>query len=493
MMVQKRKSLATGSCEGEGLCAVNMIDRFSNLPEGVIHHILSDFVVKDLARFCCVSKRWRELCLSSPSVNFCGFNSDEMVDMACELRLKLVNTLDRFLLSRGDNEMKSFSLFWDGHSDEELDEPCFCVNENFRINTWIQNAVRCKVEKVHLAVAYFDFEGEPIAFPSCVFRSSSLRSLVVEMPHTVFKTPSFTFSSNLKRLDLRDVIIQDEGFFKWISCSCKSLKDISLTDCEIYNITIESSSLEKFVFFNYMIFETCHINISGGKLEEVNVNCYHSPSSAILKIVAPNVKHLLLEGNVKNDLNLGELNYLEEAAILMEPIVDEFDKVHEVLSSLCSVKVLVLNEATIKAACKEERVQVQLDEVWYLQMKIGSFTDDLVPAVVCLLRGTPELCTLYIRYKPTSLDPKYNTSGFDMKYWKMQNLGFISQVEDVTIELSAGFNGIELARYILEHAESLEKMVIRYLAEQSNDIGKLKETKMVSNPLVTFEEYERSI
>ncbi|KAL6145561.1 hypothetical protein ACLB2K_056247 [Fragaria x ananassa] len=108
-----------------------MIDRFSNLPEGVIHHILSDFVVKDLARFCCVSKRWRELCLSSPSVNFCGFNTDEMADMACELRLKLVNTLDRFLLSRGDNEMKSFCLFWDGHSDEELDEPCFCVNENF--------------------------------------------------------------------------------------------------------------------------------------------------------------------------------------------------------------------------------------------------------------------------------------------------------------------------------------------------------------------------
>ncbi|KAL6138359.1 hypothetical protein ACLB2K_063642 [Fragaria x ananassa] len=72
----------------------------------------------------------------------------------------------------------------------------------------------------------------------------------------------------------------------------------------------------------------------------------------------------------------------------------------------------------------------------------------------------------------------------------MQNLGFVSQVEYVTIELGAGFNGIELKRYILEHAESLEKMVIRYLAKQSNDVGKLKECKMISNPSVTFEEYE---
>ncbi|KAL6133612.1 hypothetical protein ACLB2K_065846 [Fragaria x ananassa] len=64
-------------------------------------------------------------------------------------------------------------------------------------------------------------------------------------------------------------------------------------------------------------------------------------------------------------------------------------------------------------------------------------------------------------YEPTSLDPKSNTSGFNKKYWKKQNLDFISQVEEVTIELSAGSNGIEFARYVLEHAKSLEKMVIR--------------------------------
>lgn len=489
-MEHKRKSLAARSCEDEGACSVNMIGRFSNLPKEIIHHILSNCAIQDLARFCCLSKPFRELCLSTPSVKFCGISSYGSANMStCELRLKLVNTLDRFLLNRGDNKMQSFALFWNGHDDEDADEPCFCVNENFRIITWIQNAVRCKVEKLYLDVTFFDFEGEPLAFPSCVFLCASLRSLVVDMARTIVKTPSFTFSSNLEKLNLRDVVIKDEGFFKWISCCCEFMKELSLGEVNgIDNITIESSSLEKFYFINYQVEETCHLNISGQKLEEININCSHSPRSTVLNIIAPNVKCLLLEGNVKNHLNLGELECLEQAAILMEPIVDEFDKVFDVLCSLCSVEVLVLNEATIKAAYREEPMQAQLDEIWYLQMNIGSLTDELVPAVVSLLRGTPNLCTLYMRYKPTSQDPNSNTSGFDMEHWKMQNLDFISQVEDVTIELSAGSNGIEFARYILEHAETLEKMVIRYLPEQSNVLGKLKESKMISNPLVTFDE-----
>ena len=80
-----------------------------------------------------------------------------------------------------------------------------------------------------------------------------------------------------------------------------------------------------------------------------------------------------------------------------------------------------------------------------------------------------------------------------MGYWKMQKLAFISQVEYVTIELSAGSNGIELARHILEHAETLEEMVIRYLPHQSNVKRKLKKSKTMSNATVTFEEYQRSV
>lgn len=89
-----------------------------------------------------------------------------------------------------------------------------------------------------------------------------------------------------------------------------------------------------FFFINFHLEETCHINISGEKLEEININCSYSPRSTVLNIVAPNAKSLMLVGNVKNNLNLGELECLQVASILMEPIVDDFDKVFETPLSL---------------------------------------------------------------------------------------------------------------------------------------------------------------
>ncbi|CAB4288717.1 unnamed protein product [Prunus armeniaca] len=51
-----------------------------------------------------------------------------------------------------------------------------------------------------------------------------------------------------------------------------------------------------------------------------------------------------------------------------------------------------------------------------------------------------------------------NCSGFNMGYWTLQNISFIHQLKDVTIELSIGSNGIRFAKYVLEHARNLKKM-----------------------------------
>ncbi|CAB4288706.1 unnamed protein product [Prunus armeniaca] len=51
-----------------------------------------------------------------------------------------------------------------------------------------------------------------------------------------------------------------------------------------------------------------------------------------------------------------------------------------------------------------------------------------------------------------------NCSGFNMGYWRLQNISFIHQLKDVTIELSIGSNGIRFAKYVLEHARNLKKM-----------------------------------
>lgn len=54
---------------------------------------------------------------------------------------------------------------------------------------------------------------------------------------------------------------------------------------------------------------------------------------------------------------------------------------------------------TLQALFKEGFLHARLDNLSYLRMNIKGFTDDLVLAVASLLKGMPNLCTLYISYR----------------------------------------------------------------------------------------------
>ncbi|CAN6586853.1 unnamed protein product [Malus baccata var. baccata] len=497
-----------GTCLGE-LCArapgnpspteIPATNKFSGLPDGVAYRILSFLTIKDVTFFSIVSKRCRELYLSTPSLDF-EFRTTRTPsgeyksfrEATCEVRLSLMNSLDRLLLQRGDNKIEYFRLVWENHyvveedSDDLRDEePCFCVNERFRIMTWIHNALRCNVEVLDVKSDVDYFEDEPYAlFPSCVFLCATLTSLAVEMNHTMVKTPSVAFSSNLVDLKLLNVDIEDEGFFKWISCSCKFIKEIYLCDISITaNIIIKSSSLEKFGYVDGGRFTPSHFNISGEKLEIININW-------MLNLLKYKLKDLCWRGSRVNQGNLGPLECLEKAVICLEPKADDSDKLIKHFYSLRRVERLVLNAATFKALFREGYTHAQFDRLFYLELNLRSFSDDIFPAVVSLLRGLHNLCTLYISCfaVPSSMDPQPNLSGFDKEYWKLQNLDFIDQIKEVTIVLDGSSNGIEFARYILENAKNLEQIHLQHLLDLPDDaIQKLNESYM-SRAAVNFEE-----
>ncbi|CAN6577390.1 unnamed protein product [Malus baccata var. baccata] len=408
---------------------MTMVDRFSDLPIGVTHHILSFLNIRDLTCFSIASKRCIELYLSTPSLDFGDLlpkrTPKGFSHFTCEFRLKLLSSLDRFLLKRGDNKIKYFRLFWTGHLIKNRDRtPCFCVNENFRIVNLIHNAVRCNVEVLDI------FLDEKLAFPFSIFLCETLKSLVINMP-SVVKTPSVAFSSNLEYLELMNVEIKDEGVFKWISCSCKSIKELILCGLgRIKNITIESSSLEKFEIYDGFC-TPIHLNISGEKLETIRVSW-------------------------------------------------RFRSMHR-------VEYLVINEATIKALFSEGgSTQARFNNLSYLEMDIRSFSDELVPALIGFV-VVVVVVVVYVGYH-SSRDTKSDASRFDVEHWKLQHLEFIHQTEEVTIALSSGSNGIEFARYILENAEKLEQMTIIHLPEQSDVVQKLNESKMMSKATVIFKE-----
>ncbi|KAK9921297.1 hypothetical protein M0R45_029814 [Rubus argutus] len=464
-MEPKRKLMAITSCEGEGGSRKSggMIDRLGKLPVEVAHHILSFLTITDLALLSCVSRKCREFSLSTPSLDFDDFSVEST--STCNKQLRLWNSLDRFLFRRGDNKIQYLRVRWSSHFVDDNDEtPCYCCDdEYFRTMSWVHNAVRCNVEDLDLKISAFS-EIAP-KFPPSVFLSGSLTSLSVNMSCMVLQAPSVALLSNLKFLRVKQVIV-DEGFFKWISTCCKCIEDIVIRDVFGDNITIESSSLKRFSFVGTDAVDT--LNISGEKLEDILIDwTFDSPGRKSLNIVARNLKKFKWAGSLMVHGSLGKLDCLEEATVLLLPKADDFHNIFDVLSSLRMVEVLELNHGSIKALFREGSIPAPLDNVCRLHMYVGSFDDDLIPSIVSLFRAMPNLCTLYIKSRPPLHGPKSNTSEFNMGYWKLQDLAFLHQLKNVTIEIcNEESNGIELARYLEDHAQNLEEMRTMHLRQK---------------------------
>ncbi|KAM1093419.1 hypothetical protein ACFX2I_008572 [Malus domestica] len=474
-MERKDKLLAIANSQAQGACPESVVDRFSNLPDEVAHQILSLVSLKELIRVGSLSKRCRGLYLSTPSLKFWSsyYGGDK------QGQLNLLNSFDRFLILRGGNKVQKFQV--------HLNLCSSLPDEIFRVITWIHIAARCNVEVLDLQLRVYKNDMASFELPSCIFLCGSLRSLIVTL-YTVLKVPSFAGSTNLQHLNLSYVQI-DDSFSKWISNSCKCIKELQLYHVGAVNITIESSSLESFRFVSAHN-DTCHLNISGEKLEDIHVKWeYFHPGSRSLTISAPNLKYFKWIGNLLNRQNLRELMCLEKAEIFLKPrrdICDNFDNASEFLCSICRVKVLLLSHETIKALFKEVSMPLPFDNVSYLGLRITSLSDDLVPAMVSLLRGISNLNTLQIESDLSLLFHKPKARGCNRKYWKSQNLNFTDQLKEVTIELSNGFNAMELARYILEQARRLEKMFIFYLPHQSYVIKRVNQSKKVSAAKIVF-------
>ncbi|KAK9921278.1 hypothetical protein M0R45_029796 [Rubus argutus] len=334
---------------------------------------------------------------------------------------------------------------------------CYC--DDIRLNAWIDNAVRCNVEVVQIVNSAPDWYHR---LPSSLLLCQSLRSLLVDGKAYIGREVTSSTFSNLEYLELKNVMIEnDKEFWKWVSYSCKCIKDLHLEGVSGgKDIIIDSSSLESFSFKSLFIHsaraDSCNLNISG--------------------------QH-----------NFGELPCLEIADISADSF---FNKVNHLalfglLCSIPRVEVLILSEPIVKAVLEQGFMSVQLDCVRYLRLTDLVLTDDLIPALIALLGVMPNLSCLYIKSMTTRRCEESNCAGFDMEFWKVQNLAFIDKIKEVTLDICHGSNVLEFARYILEHAQNLEKVVLYHFPDQCDNVKKLQ-SQMISNPIVLLHQEERS-
>ncbi|KAL6138147.1 hypothetical protein ACLB2K_063433 [Fragaria x ananassa] len=485
------------------------IDRFSELPLEIAHHILSFLPIADVTRVSSLSKRCSRLHLSNPTVNFHSFPSESTLTF--QKRLKLWNSLDRFLVQRRNNKVKSFFIYWNPeYHFAETEIECHCVLEKRRILGWIRNALRCNVEEhtvffpTEMPTVGHYLHGNDADFPSSVFLCESLRHLTLHMKSATFEAPSFSTSptSNLVYLNLGHVTIKDDkGFCKWVSYCCRFITDLRLE--QVYgleDITIESSSLESFSVRFPCYFDIDRLAISGDRIKDIDINWEYDPTrnnnTCVLYISAPNLKYLKWYGNMLNHQHLGEMHRLEQVEISLSSYhVNDLDRVCEqLLRSISSVKYLRLDQVTAKTVFREGFTPAPLGNVCYFCMWIWCNIDDkLVAAMTSLFRAVPNLTTLAVSSYPEFpfLGGGTNLSGFDKGYWELQRFDFISNLEQVTMELTSGSNGYELAKYLLEHACNLKMMWVITTPDQSSLVPEISRSNRTSNATVVILEKRR--
>ncbi|KAL5545487.1 hypothetical protein UlMin_005174 [Ulmus minor] len=448
----------------------SIIDRFSSLPDHVAHNVLNFLSMEDISRLCVVSKRFRELCISIPILNFDVLKYKNRTTK----RRQLLNYLERFLVLRRGMETQRCYIRWSS-SNKFLDE-------EYRVYTWLYNALISNVELLDINVELLE-EGE-FTLPSSVLFCKSLKILTLSSFFFYLKFPSSITSvrfSYLQSLSLKYVEIS-ESFGEWVSSYCKFLKNLILVCTSgTKSIVIKSSSLKYLQILHPS--GLFHIDVSAAILEDIKlVNCFDSPNNSSLQLSPPSLAKFYWSGSVLNFCYRESFRPMF-ASLLLNGTPSKASTfttrcLDSVLCALCNTKVLTMSEASIRHGCLPTLfINVSSLYLWTGQTSISN---ELVLTLTSLLVGLPNLFYLYIGERN---DPD-NTKAIK-GCGEVQNSVIMPNLKRVTIDFFViRENELKLIKYLLKHAKGLQKMTI---ANASNDhIKEIKKYEKASGVELIF-------
>jgi hypothetical protein len=189
----------------EGKAAKMEVDRISNLPEGVLHHLLSLMPAHDAVRTCVLKQSWRHLWRSAPGIRFTnceGFGSANRFNQFVDRLLRL---------RRHDAPLDSCDFFLQG---TEVYSHKFVTANERHVSLWIWRALRRQVRVLRFQ---FRFDNH-ISLPGLPL-----------------------FSQHLARLEL-DGVITNESVLDL--SGCPSLVDLKMMDCFLDSEKMSSPSLK---------------------------------------------------------------------------------------------------------------------------------------------------------------------------------------------------------------------------------------------------------
>ncbi|RZC93609.1 hypothetical protein C5167_007651 [Papaver somniferum] len=227
-------------------------DRISNLPDSLLHHILSFLPTRLVARTSILSRKWKYIWTSIPNLRF-RYDKHSSDPISPTFIDYVDGTLRRRCFS--DNDIHTFYLRSSHHLNES------------RVNTWISNVMSLNVKDFGLVLE----QNDPSCIPQSFFTCASLTSLLLR-------------------------VLGDIGFPEYISFP--RLKHLRLEVEAV--VQLSSSRLEK----------TCHIEALRQLLRSLaHVKCLavknlHPEAKNLLKNAPAyrNIKRLKITQVVKSDI-----------------------------------------------------------------------------------------------------------------------------------------------------------------------------------------------
>ncbi|KAM6576438.1 hypothetical protein CsatB_028275 [Cannabis sativa] len=279
-------------------------DRISKLPDALITHILSFLPTEEVVRTCLLSKRWKLIWYSVPTIFFSNDKNRDDLE-------KLYNYVDKYVEQRKrgmefmvDSDITSFVLNMYG----ECERSKTCL-----IDKWLGFVLEKKVKKIKLYPSLDPFVY--YSLPKIFFENA--RYLTILKLHKIELDTSYSGSfPSLKTLVLDYVQISDttknDGVFKFL-LGCPSLERLRLRDAEFYDVDdqlrLQSSSL-KFMEFGYL-------------------NIYHE---SCLQVAAVNLESLVLDDVSLNKIDLSSCKNVRNLS-LDDCFEDEESSIQDLISS----------------------------------------------------------------------------------------------------------------------------------------------------------------
>lgn len=305
------------------------IDRISNLPESILHHIFS--LVEDtldVITASAVSRKWRYIWLSMPSLTFSTFH-------------KIWSDKRKTLSSHKVNEEFKDFVNWvlmSQNSSITVQSFCLCgyihESDDYTLYRWMSVLADRKLQELGLMV----FSDGPVELPHFLVSCESLVYFkFIFGLHEVLKLPSSAGFVGLNMLCLMNVKLLDCVSFRTFISNCPVLEHLNLLAC---------------VFSDMKILDIASVSLKSLVID----NSYPDPGgdglrNCELKVTCPGLVSFYYNSPLAKDFLLQDLNSLEDIFLSIDSLTeygvvnDCHHIMHKVFKGISNITVLKLPAA----------------------------------------------------------------------------------------------------------------------------------------------------